>query len=50
MMIKNELKKHNQYYAIIEKDRKRYIKKLIKEKNEPLKKMQFINKKTILKF
>lgn len=50
MMIKTELKKDNQYYAMIEKDRKKCIKKLIKEKNQPLKKMQFVNKKTILQF
>jgi hypothetical protein len=49
-LIKNEIKKEKQYYSIIEKDRKKCIKKLIKEKNEPLKKIKFVNKKTILKF
>jgi hypothetical protein len=50
MMIKNEVKKDKQYYDMIDKERNKCIKKLIKEKNEPLKKMKFIHKKTIIKF
>jgi hypothetical protein len=44
MMIKTELKKDNQYYAMIEKDRKKCIKKLIKEKNQLVIKKDAIRK------
>ena len=44
MMIKTELKKDNQYYSMIEKDRRKCIKKLIKEKNQLVIKKDAIRK------
>jgi len=50
VILKKELQKQRRAETIIENDRAKYIKKLERNKNKPLKSMKFINKKTIVKF
>lgn len=49
-IIKKELKKDQKYYENIEAERNKFIRKLNREKNKPLKTMKYENKKIIVKF
>jgi len=50
VIIKKELQKQKRAETILESERAKYIRKLEKEKNKPLKTIKYINKKTIVKF
>lgn len=50
VIIKKELKKQKRAEDIIEMERNKYIRKLEKEKNQPIKKLKYINKKFIVDF
>jgi hypothetical protein len=50
IIIKKELKKQKRAEEIIENERGKYIRKLQREKNKPLKTIKYENKKVIVNF